>query len=59
MEEWLTEVQVPHGLWPDWSLELAPDEVGGGVHVRPGQSQRGPAEWRGRNIYSKFINAYL
>ena len=44
MEEWLTEVQVPHGPWPDGSPELAPDEVGPVVHVRPRQSQWGPEE---------------
>ena len=54
MEEWLTEVQVPHGPWPDGSPELAPDEVGPVVHVRPRQSQWGPEG--GEILYLVMVN---
>ena len=46
MEEWLAEVQVPHGVRPDWSSELAPDEVVLAVNIRPCQAEGGPVEER-------------
>ena len=37
MKERLTEVEVPHRGWSERSLELTPDEVSHGVHIRGGQ----------------------
>ena len=46
VEEWLAEVQVPHGVRPDWSSELAPDEVILAVNIRPCEAEGGPVEER-------------
>ena len=44
MKHGVAEVQLPHRLGHDWSSELAPDEVGGLIHVLTSEDNGGSVE---------------